>query len=34
MVGFYEGLSESQCILRDLKKRYLSGEDLEEDAER
>ena len=34
MVGFYEGLSESQNILRDLKKRYLSGEDLEEDAER
>ncbi len=34
LVGFYEGLTESQTILEDLRKKYLSGEDLEEDAER
>ena len=33
LVGFYKGLSESEIILTDLEKKYLSGEDFE-DAKR
>ena len=33
LVGIYKGLSESEIILTDLEKKYLSGEDFE-DAKR